>query len=153
MYCVLGYDFAFAIPYNADNSNGKMNTKTYINTILPALRSYILEHGKPRVQYYLWQDWDSAHISQRTLKWMDEHGMPYILSSSKSPNMSIMETWVLPLRRRFHAKGCNTEAQGLKRFYEVWREIKPSRINRTIDHYPQRLRNIRDKYNGLASKY
>ncbi|KAF1939053.1 hypothetical protein EJ02DRAFT_497951 [Clathrospora elynae] len=49
MYCVLGYDFAFAIPYNAGNSNGKMNTKTYINTILPALQSYILEHGKPGV--------------------------------------------------------------------------------------------------------
>jgi hypothetical protein len=45
IYCVLDYNFAFAIPYDAGNSNGKMNTRTYIDVILPALRSYILQQG------------------------------------------------------------------------------------------------------------
>ncbi|KAF1936060.1 hypothetical protein EJ02DRAFT_459832, partial [Clathrospora elynae] len=54
-----------------------MNTKTYIN------------------------DCDSAHIPKETLEWMDINGMPYINSSPKSPDMSIMETWVSPLRCKF----------------------------------------------------
>jgi hypothetical protein len=65
MYCVLGYNFAFAIPYDAGNKNGKMNTKTYINVILPALQAYILHRGG---EWVLWQDCDSAHISKATLK-------------------------------------------------------------------------------------
>jgi hypothetical protein len=127
-----------------------MNTNTYINVILLALRSYILHKGG---DYILWQDRDSAHISERTLNWMDTHGMPYILSSSKSPDMSIMETRVSPLRRKFFSRKCTIEEQGVKRFYTVFKELKPERINRTIDAYPNRLKTIRDHYQGLASKY
>ncbi|KAF2820806.1 hypothetical protein CC86DRAFT_411629 [Ophiobolus disseminans] len=150
IYAVLGYNFAFAIPYNAGNLNGKMNTNTYINVILPAILSYIPHKGG---DYILWQDRDSAHISKWTLNWMDTHGMPYILSSPKSPDMSIIETWVSPLRRKFFSKKCTTEEQGVKQFYTVFKELKPERINGTIDAYPNRLIKIRDYYQGLASKY
>jgi hypothetical protein len=106
IYRVLGYNFAFAIPYDAGSSNGKMNTRTYINVILPALCSYILQQGG---DYILWQDRDSAHISEKTLRWMDTHGMPYILNASKSPDTSIMKTWVSPLRRKFCSRKCTSE--------------------------------------------
>jgi hypothetical protein len=139
IYAVLGYNFAFAIPYNAGNSNGKMNTNTCINVIRPALRSYILHKGG---DYILWQDRDSANISERTLNWMDTHGMPYILSSPKLPDISIMETWVSPLCRKFFSRKCTTVEQGVKRFYTVLKELKPERINRTIDPYPNRLKKI-----------
>jgi hypothetical protein len=90
-----------------------MNTRTYINVILSALRSYILQQGGDCI---LWQDLDSVHISEETLRWMDTHGMPYILSASKSPVTSIMETWVSPLRRKFYSRKCTSEKQGVKRF-------------------------------------
>jgi hypothetical protein len=141
IYCVLGWNFAFAIPYNAGNKNGKMNTRTYINVILPALRSYILHCGG---DYILWQDRDSAHISEQTLRWMDTHGMPYIISASKSPDTSIMETWVSPIRRKFYSRKCSNEKQGVKRFYEVLKNLDQDKINRTIDAYPKRLKDIRD---------
>jgi hypothetical protein len=127
-----------------------MNTRTYINVILPALCSYILQQGG---DYILWQDRDSAHISEKTLRWMDTHGMPYILSASKSPDTSIMETWVSPLRHKFYSRKCTSEKQGVNRFYEVWKQLDPKKINRTIDYHPTRLKKIRDDYQGLASKF
>lgn len=92
MHTVVRYNFRFAILYNAGNTNSKINTKTYINVILPALQSHILERGG---DYILWQDRDSAHISAQTLRYMDTHGFEYILSAPQSPDTSIMETWVL----------------------------------------------------------
>jgi hypothetical protein len=150
IFCVIGYNFAFAIPYNAGNKNGKMNTRTYINIILPQLKSYLLRRGG---DFVLWQDRDSAHVSKATLNWMDTHGFPYILSPSKSPDMSIMETWVSPLHRLFHARKCTSEKQGVKRFYKVLSELDQDKINRTIDQYPSRLRQIKDEYQGRASKF
>ena len=147
---MVGFNFAFAIPYNAGNSNGKMNSKTYINDTLPALRRFILERGG---EYFLWQDRDSAHISKKTLRYMDYHGMGYIVSPPKSPDMSIMETWVSPIRRKFYYQYCESERQGVRRFYDVWEKLDRKKINKTVNNYPTRLQEIIDTYQGRASKY
>jgi hypothetical protein len=132
------------------DKNGKMNTKTYVNVILPALQAYILQRGG---EWVLWQDRDSAHISKATLKWMEKHGMDYILSPSKSPDLSIMETYASLIKRTFYNKRCNSEKQGIKRFYEVWRNLGCERINNTIDSYTKRLEDCKNKYQGWATKY
>lgn len=62
IWCVVGYNFKFAIPYSAGNSNGKMTIKIYITVILPALQAHLLERGG---EYILWQHRDSAHISKK----------------------------------------------------------------------------------------
>ncbi|USP74623.1 hypothetical protein yc1106_01897 [Curvularia clavata] len=75
-----------------------MNTKTYTEFVLPKLQAFILEKGG---DWILWQDRDSAHTSKETLRWMELHGLDYILSPPKSPDLSVMETWVSPIRRDF----------------------------------------------------
>ncbi|KAJ5031779.1 hypothetical protein PSV08DRAFT_385856 [Bipolaris maydis] len=150
IWCVVGYNFKFAIPYNAGNSNGKMTAKIYTTVILPALQAHLLERGG---EYILWQDRDSAHISKKTLEYMDHHGMGYILSPPKSPDMSIMETWVAPIRRKFYMRRCATQREGVQRFYKVLDSVEQEKINKTVDQYPHRLQNIVDIYHGRASKY
>jgi hypothetical protein len=86
-FCVVGYDFAWRINYEAGNSNGKMNTRTYLK-ILSKLQQEILE-----LDLTLWQDRDSAHVSKKVLDWMDLNGIDYINSPPKSPYLSVMETW------------------------------------------------------------
>jgi len=147
-FCVVGYNFKWCTEYNASNSNGKMNTETYINTILPKLKEQIL--GRELV---LWQDRDSAHVSRATLSWMDRNGMDYINSSTKSPDLSIMETWVHSIRRRFTARRVATAEAGVKRFYRVIEELDQERINRSIDLYPKRLRECKNLYRGAMTKY
>ena len=82
---------------------------------------------------------------------MDTHGFEYILSPPKSPDMSIMETWVSSIRRKFYYRSCATEVEGVRRFYEVFEKLDREKINTTIDKYPLRLQNIRDIYQGRAS--
>lgn len=89
IFSVLGYDFAWAIPYTVRARNGKMNDKVYTEHILPQLQAYFLERGG---EWILWQDRDSAHTSKYTQRWMDLHGMDYIISPPKS---QILALWRL----------------------------------------------------------
>ena len=146
-FCVIGYNFAWCTPYNAGNSNGKMNSATYLK-ILSKLKAQILGKG-----LVLWQDCDSAHISQKVLNWMERNGMDYINSSPKSPDLSIMETWVGPLRRKFTRTRIATAEAGKKRFYQVFKELDQEKINDTIDRYPQRLDDCVKVYHGQMTKY
>jgi hypothetical protein len=147
-FCVVGYDFAWCIDYDAGNSNGKMNGRTYMSRILPLLKQEIL--GKELI---LWQDRDSAHVSKKVLDWMDLNGMDYLNSPPKSPDLSIMETWVHPLRKRFTARRVETAEAGIQRFYRVWRKLDQEKVNKTIDAYPKRLSECIHTYNGAMTKY
>lgn len=51
---------------------------------------------------------------------MDYHGIEYILSPPKSPDMSIIETWVSSICRKFYYKHYATECEGVERFYDIW---------------------------------
>ncbi|KAF1938596.1 hypothetical protein EJ02DRAFT_514399 [Clathrospora elynae] len=150
IYTVLGYNFAWCMPYNTGNKNGKMNTETYINVILPAPNKYLLKIGG---EWILWQDCDSAHISKKTLNWMDINRPDYINSSPKSPDLSIIETWVSLLKRKFYKRRCLSQKAGVDRFYKVWNELKPEHINQTIDSYPACLHACKNIYKGLATKH
>lgn len=150
VFCVVGFDFAWALPYSTRATNGKMNTKTYTEFVLPKLQAFILEKGG---DWILWQDRDSAHTSKETLRWMELHGLDYILSPPKSPDLSVMETWVSPIRRDFWQQRCATKAQGLRRFHEIWRALNQEKINKTVDGYPLRLQEVRDKYQYRASRF
>ncbi|KAF2242068.1 hypothetical protein BU26DRAFT_164629 [Trematosphaeria pertusa] len=69
IFTVIGYNFAWCIPYDAGNSNGKINARTFL-TVLPHLRDAIL--GKELILYI---DCDSAHKAGDVLKWMGKNGM------------------------------------------------------------------------------
>jgi hypothetical protein len=79
--------------------------------------------------------------------------MDYILSPSKSPDLSNMETYASPIKRTFYNKRCNSKKQGMERFYEVWRNLGCERINNTIDSYTKRLEDCKNKYQSWATKY
>ena len=147
IFTVLGYNFAWAIEYDAGNSNGKMNRQTFLK-ILPHLRDAVL--GQDRVLY---MDRDSAHCSPDVLRWLEMNGMEYILAPPASPDMSIMETWVKPIRQRFFRRQMKTASAGVQRFYEVWQSLDPKKINRIIDSYPARLHEVIHVTEGRMTKY
>jgi hypothetical protein len=128
--------------YDAGNSNGKMNGRTYMNKILPRLQQEIL--GRDLI---LWQDRDSAHISKTVLDWMDKHRIEYLNSPPKSPDLLIMETWVHSLRKRFTARRVETAEAG------IWRKLDQQKVNKTIDNYPRRLSRCINIYNGGMTEY
>ena len=124
-----------------------MNAETFLK-ILPLLHEAIL--GQDRVLYL---DLDSAHCSARVLNWMDQNGMEYILGAPSSPDLSIMETWVKPLRQKFFQKRCSSGARGVQRFYEVWRQLDHEKINKTFASYPKRLHDCIHVYDCRMTKY
>lgn len=146
IFCVVGYNFVFAIPYDAGNSNSKMNSDTFLQ-LLPQLHREIL--GLERILY---ADRDSTHISKSTLNWMDLHGMEYLIGPPKSPDLSIMETWVKVLREKFYQRRCASTHAGVQRFYKVWADLNPEKINETIDSYPARLHEV-IRVEGRATRY
>lgn len=122
IYTVIGYNFVWCTPYNAGNSNGKMNARTYL-TILPKLLDKI--RGKELVLY---QDGDSAHTSKAVVQWMERHGMDTIVGPPLSPDLSVMETWVKPLHDKFPARRCTTAEEGVQRFYKVFYELNQEKV-------------------------
>ena len=54
---------------------------------------------------------------------MDKHGIEYLNSPPKSPNLLIIETWVHSLRKRFTARRVEIAEAGIERFYRVWRKL------------------------------
>ena len=67
LFTVLGYDFAWCMPYETSHSNGKMTSKMFIENILPALQAELLHRGG---EWTLYMDRDSAHTSKKTLNYM-----------------------------------------------------------------------------------
>jgi hypothetical protein len=112
LFTVVGRNFCWATPYDAGNSNGKMNARTYISQILPKLHEAII--GRELV---LWQDLDSAHASKAVIEWMWKHGMDHIEAPLTSPDLLVMETWVKLIRGRFYKSNCLTAEEGRRRFY------------------------------------
>jgi hypothetical protein len=109
------YNFAWCIPYETNHPNGKMNSKTYIR-ILKRLQSYLLELGVENIMY---KDLDSAHVSKESMKWIEKHGFDYINGCSSSPDLSIMKTWVSPIKNEFYKRTCRSKAESIVRFYKV----------------------------------
>jgi hypothetical protein len=84
---------------------------------------------------------------------MDKHGIEYLNSPPKSPDLLIMETWVHSLRKRFTARRVETAEAGIERFYRVWRKLDQQKVNKTIDNYPRRLSRCINIYNGGMTEY
>lgn len=150
LFTVLGYDFAWCMPYETSHSNGKMTSKVFIEKILPALYTELLYRGG---EWTLYMDRDSAHTSKKTLNYMHLHGWDYIIGCSKSPDLSIMETWVGPLKEQFYRRTCRSKSEGMARFYRVWASLDPRKVNRTIKKYPGRLIECRDVTEGRATRF
>lgn len=150
LFCVLGYDFAWCMPYETSHSNGKMTSKVFTGTILPALQAELFHRGG---EWTLYMDRDSSHTSQRTLNYMHLYGWDYILGCSKSPDLSIMETWVSPLKDKFYRKTCRSKSEGMARFYRVWADLDPHKVNKSIKKYPGRLIECRDVTVGRATNF
>lgn len=146
IFTVIGYDFAWCMPYDAGNSNGKMNARTYLK-ILKELHTVTL--GRDLI---LFQDCDSAHFAKSVLKFCYENGIEILKPPGCSPDLSIMETWVKPLREKFFKIRCSSAELGVQRFYEVFNDLDPEKINRTIEAYPARLHEVL-RADGRMTKY
>lgn len=83
---------------------------------------------------------------------MDKNGIDNLKGPLSSPDFSVMETWVKPLREKFYQRRVASGDAGIKRFYKVWKELKPEKINGTIDSYPKRLHDC-IRVEGRATKY
>lgn len=84
---------------------------------------------------------------------MDKHDMERLESPPKSPNLSIIETWVHSLRRKFFKRRVASGEAGVHRFYPVWKELDPKTINKTINAYPKRLHDCIKVYKEAMTKY
>ena len=67
------------------------------------------------------------------------NGIDTVIEPRKSLDLSVMETWVKPLKDRFTAKCCDSIVDGIHRLYDCWHALDYEKINQTIDSYPARL--------------
>jgi hypothetical protein len=64
-----------------------------------------------------------------------------------------METWVSPLKEKFYRRSCTSKTEGIARFYQVWGELSPEKINKTTDSYPGRLHELAYVTKGASTKF
>jgi hypothetical protein len=98
------------------------------------------------------QDRDSSHISRSTLTWMERNGLDFINLPSKSPDLSVMETYVSVLRRKFFQERSYSLQEGRVRFYQAWNSLKMEKIHESIKEYPSRLQEC-IHHKGQGTRY
>ncbi|PQE21504.1 hypothetical protein CJF30_00008359 [Rutstroemia sp. NJR-2017a BBW] len=134
------------IPYNAGNSNGKMNTRVYIQIL-----SQLLEEFK-RDGITLCQDVDSAYKSNTVKDWAKENRFSLITLPGLSPDFSILESMAHPIKKKFHAQKA-TESTALERFIKVFEEeLNMEAILNIYQSFTIRLHNCR-RAQGQMTKY
>ncbi|KAF2180030.1 hypothetical protein K469DRAFT_693504 [Zopfia rhizophila CBS 207.26] len=105
------------------------------------------------IEYDVGNSNGKMNAENRVLNWMDKHGMDHVEEPSSSPDFSVMETWVNVLRQKFCQRRIASGHAGVNRFSKIWRELKPEKINKSIDSYPARLYECMERTEGRATKY
>lgn len=148
LFVVIGYNYRKVVEYNVPNSVGKMTTKAYTEQVLPEIMSDLKEKGLA-----LYQDADSAHTSQGTIKWAKKHGVELIQGPGVSPDFSILESMAHPLKQRFHAERCTTQKAAKERFMRVfYHEMDQKKIQEMYKWYTKRLHECRRR-EGQMTRY
>jgi DDE superfamily endonuclease len=145
-FCVVGFDFKWMGHYNCGNSNGKMNSATYIE-ILKDLTPILRARGLKLVQ-----DNNSAHVSKQVIKWQQENGCEVLNLPSKSPDLSVMETWAGALRTHFFERKTVSEKAGKARAESCFWNLDQAKINQNILSYRARLHSCKE-FGGAMTKY
>jgi hypothetical protein len=148
VYVLVGYNYRKMIAYDAGNSNGKMNVKTYTTQILPQILDDFRSQGLVLVH-----DADSAHLATATKKWVKNNGLEVLALPGVSPDFSIFESIAAPLKKKFHAKRSATYDGAWRRFRRVFMEDIPQEsIQNLFNTYPNRLEACRER-GGQMTKY
>ena len=123
-----------------------MDSKTYIKILeelIPVLRSRGL---------ILVQDKDSAHISKEVVKWQQANHCRVLNLPSKSPDLSVLETWAGALRTHFFERKTVSESAGKNRAEQCFYALDQKKINQCIKSYRKRLHEC-CRTNGRMTKY
>jgi DDE superfamily endonuclease len=136
------------VTYEVPNKVGKMNTKVYTEHILPQILEDFKERGLT-----LCQDADSAHTSEVTKAWAEEHNLPILTLPGVSPDFSILESMAHPLKRLFHSKRSASEKGALSHFTQIFeKEMDQKTIQHMYEYYTKRLHDYR-RAEGQMTKY
>ena len=148
VFIVISHNYKKIIPYEVPgNSVGKMTTKVYTEDILPAIKDDLLNRGLT-----LWQDKDSAHNSSETKAWFKKNNIPYITSPSNSPDLSIFESYLHPLKMLFHTRRSRTKKEALVRFSSIFEEeMDQKMIQNMYKYYYKRLRDCKRRRGQMTA--
>jgi hypothetical protein len=146
IFVIIGPNYRRYIPYDAGNSNGKMNSRVYIQIL-----SQLLDEFK-RDGITLCQDVDSAHKSNVVKDWADKNGFSLITLPGVSPDFSILESMAHPIKKKFHAQR-SMDSTALERFIKVFEEeLNMEAILNMYQSFTIRLHSCR-RANGQMTKY
>ena len=99
------------------------------------------------------EDADSAHKSAKTKAWAKANDLSLLTLPGVSPDFSILESMARPLKKKFHAKRCTTEAASKARFTQIFEEeMDQEMTQRMYDSYTKRLHDCR-RADGQMTKY
>ncbi|PQE09266.1 hmg box protein [Rutstroemia sp. NJR-2017a BBW] len=146
IFVIIGPNYRCYIPYDAGNSNGKMNSRVYIQIL-----SQLLDEFK-RDGITLCQDVDSAHKSNAVKDWADKNGFSLITLPGVSPDFSILESMAHPIKKKVHAQR-SMDSTALERFIKVFEEeLNMEAILNMYQSFTIRLHSCR-RANGQMTKY
>ena len=140
-WAAVGYNFKSKLYfYNAGNSNGKMNHKTYKDAILEPIVGDQLRKGH---DFVLEEDGDSGHGfgkgTNSVKKWKEDKGLNFYQNCAGSPDFAIIEnSWQVPkqhVRQHSHFDIITLKELAL----EGWDKLKQETINKWVEEMPQRL--------------
>ena len=118
IFVVVGYNFKKTIRYKVSNDVGKMEQNVYIEI----LKQLLTDPEWQRQGLTLVQDKDSAHTAKKATKFCEKQGLSTITFPGNSLDFSILETMTRTYKKRFHARRVKLEAEGLKRFEQIFNE-------------------------------
>jgi hypothetical protein len=148
VFLVIGFDYRRMVSYSVSNDVGKMTTKEYTETVLPAIRGDLWSKGLT-----LCQDADSAHTSKATEAFCRKNHIDFITLPGVSPDFSIFETLAQGLKKKFHARRCTTVSAAKARFERIWiEELDQNKVKELYSWYTKRLHEC-ERQDGQMTRY
>ncbi len=142
----VGYNFKSELVfYNAGNSNGKINYKTYKDQILEPI---VLPQLKRGDNFVLKEDGDSGHgydtASNLVKRWKETKGLKSYKNYAGSPNFSTIKNgWQVP--KQHVRKHVYLDINVLRELAtKCWPKLSQDTINKWVDEMPQKLQDCID---------
>lgn len=143
VWAAIGYNFKSQLTfYDASNSNGKMNLRTYHDCILEPVVKKWLERGE---DFVLEEDQDGGHGTGKknfVREWKERHQLTYYFNSSHSLDLAPIENCWQVVKEHMKAKGHWDDDTTLEMIHEGWAKLTQEKINELIDSMPERLHDV-----------
>lgn len=121
---------------------GIVDTNKYLDILEESLLPVMEEHLTSGQDFVFQQDGAGCHTSKKSLKWMEDYGIPLLGWVSNSPDLSPIETLWREMKKALRKHPARTIPELKQRLQEIWDSFTPEFCQSLVHTMPQRLLDV-----------